>query len=605
VLLGWLYALGVWPVIQVLFSGRNPGQNPQLTEICVTFCAFFLTLCILPFLELSLPLCGLVGVFLAAALFSTLNSVSLGTSLPAFLNVSAWMATLVVCAGLGRKKEAILTFSRMVVLVGMALCAVGFLLVISGTGNSFAAGITSTFYQSDVFAGFLLLVIPVSFALALEQIEDRMRLWMYLLATLLFVVTLFLTGSRGAILVFVLLMFPGGYLVYKRRPQVLAWIPWGLGIAAAVTAVYLFRPKNHAFLARIIEKAKAPSNWMIASQARMTFWKGALANFVSHPWLGSGLETFGRVFPRFQQHFYWYSKYPHNFYLQTLSDGGLFVFIPLLALLGFIFYAGIRVLKKDVSVLTLGLFFAFLGGSLHLFLDVESNFLMWSLLFWGIGGFLISLDEGAHFRPPAVWMRITSTLIVLVLLGFQSAYAFSFYFDEKAHEAVRGNDPQAGVNLESKAIQFFSANGGYYEGKAQAEIFLCAAAKNRAWCDSAKADYEEALRRDPVRPLYLGELATLLNGTYGDRQNAERLWRRSIELDPFNYPYHYLALGDLKLAEGNLSAAGEFYERVIAIYPEPDLLRLPSFRQDEFRNAILFARARLAKIEKMRKGKVL
>lgn len=100
---------------------------------------------------------------------------------------------------------------------------------------------------------------------------------------------------------------------------------------------------------------------------RITIWKRSLKIVPKYFWLGSGIDTFGYVYPDNNKGLY-YDK-AHNEYLQILVTEGIFSLILYLSLLLTLFVDSIKSNNKLIWVLMM----AFIGYALQAFLNISVN----------------------------------------------------------------------------------------------------------------------------------------------------------------------------------------------------------------------------------------
>jgi O-antigen ligase len=106
---------------------------------------------------------------------------------------------------------------------------------------------------------------------------------------------------------------------------------------------------------------------------RTHFWGVALQIFKDHPIIGSGLESFGAAFTRYDT---WSGQLrveqAHNEYLQTLSDSGLIGFVLLAAFIFLLFRSGMKIIGTASGVrreIAIGALAGCLGVLVHSFFD--------------------------------------------------------------------------------------------------------------------------------------------------------------------------------------------------------------------------------------------
>lgn len=115
---------------------------------------------------------------------------------------------------------------------------------------------------------------------------------------------------------------------------------------------------------------------------RVTIWKNSLKIVPKYFWIGSGLDTFGWVYP--DQGSVFYDK-AHNEYLQLLVTSGIYTLVIYLVLLLNIFIDGIKSNNKLVWILLM----PFIGYVLQAFLNI--SVVNVAPIFYMIMGMLCSL----------------------------------------------------------------------------------------------------------------------------------------------------------------------------------------------------------------------
>ncbi len=136
------------------------------------------------------------------------------------------------------------------------------------------------------------------------------RAWLWLPGVGLAFILVILTGSRGALVAFSALTL--GFLMMSRRR--LPTTILSLAVLAIVTYVALadsmiWDAVERTFRSRVIELTLEKRH----DASRGELFQGALDLALQNPMLGKGLAS-GRAF---------LGQYPHNIFLETLSDGGL------------------------------------------------------------------------------------------------------------------------------------------------------------------------------------------------------------------------------------------------------------------------------------------
>ena len=184
-----------------------------------------------------------------------------------------------------------------------------------------------TLGHADYFAAWL--VVTVFFSLALERLEEsRIRKVSVLIATVLMVFAIVLSGTRSAVLGLV-----GGAIVFliAGRPQLRA-IVTSLAFVAAL-ALFFFSPPGAKLRARL--------HWSLEDTrggARLLLWRDSLRMAADRPIQGFGPESFVTEFPRYESvelsraYPDFYHESPHNIFLDALTSRGLLGLLAVVAL---------------------------------------------------------------------------------------------------------------------------------------------------------------------------------------------------------------------------------------------------------------------------------
>ncbi|OGF49060.1 MAG: hypothetical protein A2231_03835 [Candidatus Firestonebacteria bacterium RIFOXYA2_FULL_40_8] len=237
-----------------------------------------------------------------------------------------------------------------------------------GSGRVF-----STFLNANIFAGFLVMVLPVAAGCYLvfqKNIRGKIITGIILVILL---IALALTGSAGglAALLFALIIFL--LTLTKEKKKIL------LGSAVLVVAclgtALVLRPD-------ITDFSKADNSIL----NRLGYFKEAVKIFMNNPLTGSGVNTYGLLSSDGV-------KFPHNWYLQVLAETGLAGFTALLFFVYVLVKESVKTLKKlegNEKFIFAGFFAGFCGFLVHNLFDVDSNFWQNSLIAFTLAGILAS-----------------------------------------------------------------------------------------------------------------------------------------------------------------------------------------------------------------------
>lgn len=122
--------------------------------------------------------------------------------------------------------------------------------------------------------------------------------------------------------------------------------------------------------------------------ARFVFWQKAFDNFRKRPLTGSGLDTFHIVSKQTRP----FSRYAHNFFIQLLSDSGIFGFLTGILLVGTIFREAYNTIRTTIYKRKRFFYVSFcvgmLSSTLLAAIDVDWHLPTVFLFFWILAGLL-------------------------------------------------------------------------------------------------------------------------------------------------------------------------------------------------------------------------
>ncbi|MFQ6133774.1 MAG: O-antigen ligase family protein [Armatimonadota bacterium] len=316
---------------------------------------------------------GLIGLgavaFLVATGLATLRSVSPHASLIELTRVFDAVAVYFLVRRLCATQNHRLVFLAALVAGGFAAAAQGLRHYVftaarlhDTTWREFGP-----FGNPNSFAGFLLLVLPLGLALFLAT---GRRIWRLVagFVVLLMLGALFVTGSKGGLLAF---------LLAAAAFVLIVACPWARGSrrrTVALVAVCLLPIVLGFLLPQVRDRFVAAFTTESHSGAfRLYTWLATWKMFLARPWLGWGPGSFADLFPRFA--IAGFTRLAHNKDLQIAAEGGVLSLIPL----AFVFI-GYLVLSlrpalhgKSVAerAIPAALFAGILGFCLHSLVDYD------------------------------------------------------------------------------------------------------------------------------------------------------------------------------------------------------------------------------------------
>jgi len=381
----------------------------------------------------------------------------------------------------------------------------------------------STFVYPNVFAGFLLMAIPICVSFATYQ-GRRLRpggtKWKFILAVVLVVATFicfFLAGSKGGYLCLAVSVTLG--LIIFRRWWNLKWrcLVVVFVALAAMGIAFLHTPKGAAML----------RHGRFTFSERFSYWRAGVRMIERAPIFGSGLNTFKDLYPIYKDPLATPSKSAHNNYLQLMVETGVVgATFFILFWLGMVVAAGKKIIsgwrtekKIDTSrMILVGCFLGLVGFMLHNVVDFDLYVPSIAMSAWFFAA--LALPESGlirirNFDLSSSARQLTVFVIILAVCG-GGIYCTSRLF----HGRV-----------------YFSSGEDILYGRAEGSEL------------QAIEEIEHGLRLDPLNQNY-----HLLLGQLHFRQNryikAIESLKKAHELDPLSHQIRFkLAMAEFRYAE--------------------------------------------------------
>jgi O-antigen ligase len=238
----------------------------------------------------------------------------------------------------------------------------------------------ATFISPDLFAQYLLIIIPISI-ISYTYLSRPI----YLLQLLLIIFALFSTKSIGALAIFMVGNLFNIFYCRKRSTFIkrICFLLLIITILALGTSIYkranlLFNPHNLYFN---------------PFYHRLLFWKTALKIIRVHPILGIGTGNFAIYYKKFMLPHANETVFAHNIILQFWAEQGI-AGLLLISLLYFLFLKDSLIkLRENYSLTNLSLIWAGINFLLHNLIDIGFYIPQTGFLFWVIWALLIKDDR--------------------------------------------------------------------------------------------------------------------------------------------------------------------------------------------------------------------
>jgi len=262
--------------------------------------------------------------------------------------------------------------------------------------------IESTFGNINYFAGFLIMVIPASFASMLARRHSSRPFVLapnsgivFVLATL----ALLMTGTRAALAASIIALLI--YLVfYTRLIKRFSKLKMAIGIGGMTAALLILSFfVNESLITRFTALLEL-SAW----QSRFVPWDAAMQSILEAPFFGYGIGSSYELFFNFvnpdSQLFTSERSYNHVHmeWLEILQEGGLAGFLVYFAFWTYVFITGFRLVfnttvEARIRVLLLGFICSLIAFHVHGFFSVAPRMISVRVIAYGLAGLIFALGE--------------------------------------------------------------------------------------------------------------------------------------------------------------------------------------------------------------------
>lgn len=470
-----------------------------------------------------------------------------------------------------------------VFLVGILMCGLAIYFYWGEVGNLPLAVMVGIFGNKNHLAGFLLLLILPALCLLVSAHRTR-EVIAYGGCSLLFGAILVLTYSRGA---YIALLPALALCLWSLRREGTRRLAFRLGPLALllIAQISLIRGASFGYaLGRGSEAAASVAQAALGAEAqgtlapRLEYWRAALGIMRDNTGLGTGLGTYHLVFPEHQQDPRFYSKFAHNFPLQTGAEMGLPGLAAALGLLGALAFYGLRAMARARGTgeygLAVGLAAALLASILHNLVELDWYIPAIGNLFWAEVGLLLGLLRAEPFvsHQPRPW-RVGAIVLCCLALGAILSQLASQSLLEHGANLRRQQQAEAAevVYLWATRLNPLGAEAYFELADMYLERFEAGDVEEDLHRGIALAT--EATGRSPRNVAYRSLLARFY--LLGASSSPPLLGQAVAELEAmvarrpsFALPYGYLRLGDAYLALGEEGKAAATFQKLLAGFPQ-------------------------------------
>lgn len=514
------------------------------------------------------PLLGMVALFAGWILTQWIASVSLdprATRGALSLGI-AYVVIFGLTVSTVRTEEEIRRLTLALIVTGFGVALFAIFQRYAGNGKMFwlrevreSGAVYGPFVNRNHFAGYMGMLIPLSIGYTVAAFtgipargqtawrrfvhrltsEQANRLALLLFATLVMSVSLVLSLSRAGIVSFLTaVILIAMILVFGRASRRWILLP-GLLVAALLISLAWFG------LGPLIDRYQTllhlPDDGSMLG--RIEVWKDTAKIAADHPWMGSGLGTFGAVYPAYKtltdQVVY---DHAHNDYVQLLAETGWVGFGLSLGILGTVLGMVIAGWRSRRSPWAKGLLIGVTTGLI-------------ALLIHGLNDFNFHIPSNAALFAVLMGLAWNLARPERPLISAESVFV-----RRRAAVAVTGL-AVLGLLLVQTTTTF--AADRYYRSGLERE-------KAGQW-DLAAEEYRRAIVWDAAHPRYHFVLGRIYERLYrpGDPAplaNARAEMERAVALAPMSAEPH-LHLGWIHAQRGEDAAATEEFHHVVKLDP--------------------------------------
>lgn len=240
----------------------------------------------------------------------------------------------------------------------------------------------ASFFNQHHFAAFMEMTIGLPLALLFGKATDSDKRYLLIIAAALMGMAIIFTSSRGGflsllgvlgfIIIANLLNKPKSEKNYSdnRFGRKFVFIGGGLALILVLFGTVFLLGGDNA----LVRTLTLQSTTEDISNGRLHFWSIALQNFANYPILGSGLNSYGMIFPQYDT---WNGilrvEHTHNDYLQILSDAGILGFSCVVGFIYLLFRKSLRVIGETENIfrrsVAIGALAGCFGILIHSFFD--------------------------------------------------------------------------------------------------------------------------------------------------------------------------------------------------------------------------------------------
>ena len=280
---------------------------------------------------------------------------------------------------------------------------------------------------------------------------------------------------------------------------------------------------------------------------RFANWISAWSIFSMHP-LGTGLNTFGLMYPRYMLGGANETQFAHNTILQLMSELGYLAIAAgvVLLLLAVKYWSGaakLRITERECVVIALAVW------CLHNLIDID--------FYFGSVGSVGAVLIGVFFRnsdipvtPPGKPLMFGVGIFALLVVAFSGLVMFSTELQNRAKGEYESLKPQVAIETLMQARTLMPFNSSLYQDAGQIQLELSQKRRDPQYLSAARDSFRRSTELSPYKvDSHIG-LGLCLSASHDVAGGL-----KEIRVAQKLYPDNAYALTIVHLMEKNLNAA--------------------------------------------------
>lgn len=394
----------------------------------------------------------------------------------------------------------------------------------------------STFVYPNVFASFLLFLIPLSFFPIFSGEKIQLRIFC-LLVFLLSLYNLFLTSSFGGFFVF----------LFIAQTMLLSLVMGNSKKFKTVLACILLF--EMLALSGAYSAGKLPK--MSSFTDRINYWKSSIGVFLEKPATGVGPENYKYYYTKYKPPGGMEAKHPHSIFFAALSETGatgtFFLFAFLAALSARLFKG------SGASSFSRGLPFSFLAFFMHNLVDFNFINPSVAVLFFISTGLDANIRKHNTHQPESLPQRasehkgfqsasssLTKTLnclIIITVIFTVLGYARYILSEKMLINAQKEKNISNVFSYLEKAERMYPCNFEVYNAKGDIFFRFYTVTREPVYKKAAEDSYRTALLLNPRFVSVYRKLSFLYEDS-GETESAEQMHMKTLEIYPNKKQYN-------------------------------------------------------------------